>query len=368
MIKLVAELFQQVLGWERGVQFQVVAFQAVTASQIQGDTIHHACGIPVFGRERGHEEAAQHQQDVAKRVLQWRWLIIDEISMVSAKLLAEMDVKLRSVVRRIGTAKLDEQGIDRPFGGLNVLFCGDFWQLPPPDGGFLGNIPTEFIQRGRKFSPAPSVSHGQSLFWSSKDNGLQGVTELIQCERCADPWLRQVQNEMRRGHLSEDSYNFLHGKDTIVAGSWVNGKVTCGKRACEKLCKSAASGSTNTEHIAKRIRARECTECQAERASKHLVASGFNDPRFNDERFLNAPGIFPNNDVKFQANKSRAKVYAMRTNAAITHSVAKDTPTPDAINENPDLRTQKLSWLQGHDRERGDLYGMLPLILSLIHI
>ena len=46
--------------------------------------------------------ALQKQLDVAKRVLQWRWLIIDEISMVSAKLLAEIDVKLRSVVREIG--------------------------------------------------------------------------------------------------------------------------------------------------------------------------------------------------------------------------------------------------------------------------
>ena len=33
---------------------------------------------------------------MAARPDQWRWLIIDEITMVSAKLLAEVDVKLRS--------------------------------------------------------------------------------------------------------------------------------------------------------------------------------------------------------------------------------------------------------------------------------
>ena len=64
--------------------------------------------------------------DVAKRVLQWRWLIIDEISMVSAKLLAEVDPKLRSTVRQLGTQKRDEDNQDRPFGGLNILLCGDF--------------------------------------------------------------------------------------------------------------------------------------------------------------------------------------------------------------------------------------------------
>ena len=61
---------------------QVVAFQAVMAQLIGGDTIHHACGIPVFSKGADDEGAGTSQQVVAKRVLQWRWLIIDEISMV----------------------------------------------------------------------------------------------------------------------------------------------------------------------------------------------------------------------------------------------------------------------------------------------
>ena len=72
--------------------------------------------------------------EVAKRVLQLRWLIIDEISMVSAKLLATIDMKLRSVVRVLGTQKKAENSVERSFGGLNVLMCGDSWQLPSPDG------------------------------------------------------------------------------------------------------------------------------------------------------------------------------------------------------------------------------------------
>ena len=60
----------------------MVAFQAVMAQLIGGDTIHHACGIPVFAKGGEDEGAGTAQQVVAKRVLQWRWLIIDEISMV----------------------------------------------------------------------------------------------------------------------------------------------------------------------------------------------------------------------------------------------------------------------------------------------
>jgi hypothetical protein len=107
------------------------------ADLLGGDTIHHACGIPVMKKGVAGESQAQRQMDVAKRVLQFRWLVIDEISMVSAKLFAEIDVKLRSTVRQVGTQKLGGDMVDRPFGGLNVLCCGDFWQLDPPMEDFL---------------------------------------------------------------------------------------------------------------------------------------------------------------------------------------------------------------------------------------
>ena len=41
--------------------------------------------------------------------------------------------------------------------------------------------------------------------WGEADGGLQGVTELITCERCADPWLREVQAQIRNGNLSADN-------------------------------------------------------------------------------------------------------------------------------------------------------------------
>ena len=81
------------------------ALQAVMAALLGGDTIHHALGIPCFGRKKAGVET-QNNMDVAKRVLQWRWLIIDEISMVSAKLLATVDMKLRGVIRVLGAEKM----------------------------------------------------------------------------------------------------------------------------------------------------------------------------------------------------------------------------------------------------------------------
>ena len=44
---------------------------------------------------------------------------------------------------------------------------------------------------------------------------------------------------------------------------------------------------------------------------------------------------------------------------------AKDTPSTEALRERPDLPAQKLSWLQRHDRESGDLYGVLQLVKNM---
>ena len=80
VLKLVRELFTDVCGWEMGLDCQMAAHQAVMAEQLQGDTLHHACGISPFGKTVPDDaKASQRQTDVAKRVLQWRWLIIDEV-------------------------------------------------------------------------------------------------------------------------------------------------------------------------------------------------------------------------------------------------------------------------------------------------
>ena len=84
------------------------------AQLLGGDTIHHACGIPAVKRGDEKGEYVKLQYDTAKRVLQWRRLFIDEISMVSARLLAEVDQKLRSVIRDAGAQKCGEDGVARP--------------------------------------------------------------------------------------------------------------------------------------------------------------------------------------------------------------------------------------------------------------
>ena len=52
------------------------------------------------------------------------FLIIDEISTVSCQLLGKVNDRLSAISSRKGNTK-------KPFGGMHVLMCGDFHQLPP---------------------------------------------------------------------------------------------------------------------------------------------------------------------------------------------------------------------------------------------
>ena len=109
----------------------------------------HIPGINPFGGKsdpKSVRKASQKQKATAECIMQWRWLFIDEVSMVGAKLLAELDMKLRTVMSDVGTMKKGAGGVVRAFGGINVVFVSDFWQLDPPSGGSLGSIPGEYLR------------------------------------------------------------------------------------------------------------------------------------------------------------------------------------------------------------------------------
>ena len=45
LTRIRTELFEDILGWKQGDEFQVVTLQAVMANDLNGDTIHHAFGL-----------------------------------------------------------------------------------------------------------------------------------------------------------------------------------------------------------------------------------------------------------------------------------------------------------------------------------
>ena len=98
----------------------VTASTGLAACAIGGVTVHHWAGIGGgVGRPIGEIVDGARR----KRGLQWRaasTLVIDEVSMLDGDL---FDL-LEEVARRV-------RGNERPFGGLQLVVCGDFFQLPP---------------------------------------------------------------------------------------------------------------------------------------------------------------------------------------------------------------------------------------------
>ena len=59
-----------------------------------------------------------------------RWIFIDESSCAATELLGLLDAYLRRACLRHPYARRGN-GTRRPFGGINLVFAGDLWQLPP---------------------------------------------------------------------------------------------------------------------------------------------------------------------------------------------------------------------------------------------
>ena len=90
------------------------------ACQIGGTTLHAFAGI---GSGTGSIEQCIAQALRPHKAAQWRkcqCLIIDEISMIDADYFDKLDAVARAVRK-----------LKQPFGGIQLVLCGDFLQLPP---------------------------------------------------------------------------------------------------------------------------------------------------------------------------------------------------------------------------------------------
>ena len=92
------------------------------AFNIEGSTIHSALKIPVGSKFGAPTDAQRTGLQNAFRPI--RYIVIDEKSMVSLQLMGQIDQRLRS-------AAFERPDAAKYFGGMNILLCGDFYQLTP---------------------------------------------------------------------------------------------------------------------------------------------------------------------------------------------------------------------------------------------
>ena len=315
-MKLLQELFELV-GFKKGIDWGFLAFQATNAADLDGDTIHHACGFSINPASADQPMSAQ----AAKRMAYWRFVFIDEISLVPANLLAQLEQRVRQVKPSADAWKHSpDSGEQRPFGGINLVLIGDFKQLPPPQGGYLADIPHRQIvgPLDPTKAPDPMADAGKTLMWQD----IQGSVELTERERCKDEWWNEVTDELRAGKLSDKNYNYLHGLP--VEG---------------------------------------CQLSLEERASRRRVITGPDDPRLQLPKFLEVPLIVANNDSKYQVNKDRARKYARDAGAELRWAPAKDVASSEALQAQICDKDRKIKRLGS----RGPLYLHIYIYIY-IHI
>ena len=125
-----------------------------------------------------------------------RFLLIDEVFMLSAQFLAEVEQAFRRRVPDGSPFKRNHAGEAFSFGGVNITMFGDMYQLDPPDNAFpLYTVPSESLPEdaeSKAKSRNPLVSQGLHLLWGRDEWSCNGLTELTQPYRCQDPWWNSV--------------------------------------------------------------------------------------------------------------------------------------------------------------------------------
>ena len=106
---------------EHDIQPSITASTGIAATHVGGMTIHSWSGIGIRRALTDYDlDAMGANEPLVRRLTNAKVLIIDEISMLDGTVLAMVETVTRTLRRR-----------DQPFGGLQVIFVGDFFQLPP---------------------------------------------------------------------------------------------------------------------------------------------------------------------------------------------------------------------------------------------
>jgi len=197
----------------------------VAACNVGGTTLHSFSG---FGQGKGSSRemasAAQRSRYAAQRWRKCKTLVIDEISMIDARTFTAVHLAGQHI------RKAHE---DTLCGGLQLVLCGDFFQLPPVAAS--GSAAARHEGEGRFCFESPA--------WRLLDE----VHILERVFRQANPRFAQMLNSLRFGDISETDLRALQATennrfDTLQPTKLfaVNSGVDSHNK--RELCKLAAEG------------------------------------------------------------------------------------------------------------------------------
>ena len=172
---------------DHNVPLGITASTGIAATHMGGVTIHSWTGIGVKDRLTLEDiQEISEKGYIKNKVAEAKVLIIDEVSMLHHFRLDMVDRVLRHLKKS-----------NEPFGGMQIVLCGDFFQLPPVSR--MGEPEANFIYRSNSWK-----------------EGNFAVCYLHENYRQNDDPILLVLNEIRSGEVSDKSRNLL--KERLVKG------------------------------------------------------------------------------------------------------------------------------------------------------
>lgn len=164
---------------KKKIDVGITASTGIAATHLDGRTIHSWCSMGI--KEKMTDDQMNNfveNKHLWHRVRYTNTLIIDEISMLNASRLDLVDQICKAIRQDL-----------RPFGGMQIILCGDFFQLPPvAKNGEDGRFVTE------------------SDIWNEMDIEICYIEEQFRQE---DEKFKRVLNDIRGNRVSDNTYNIL---------------------------------------------------------------------------------------------------------------------------------------------------------------
>ena len=172
LLQVIIKYFQEKFGQS---SVGVTASTGKAAFPLGGFTFHSFFGIGC-GAQSAYQllQSVRANEELVHKIQNLRVLIIDEVSMLGA----EVFEKVEFICRQIRSNSC-------PFGGVHLILCGDFYQLPPVRSSYLFKSP---------------------YFVSSIDI----CVELKEIHRQSELDLISLLQDARQGHFSSSSLALLN--------------------------------------------------------------------------------------------------------------------------------------------------------------
>lgn len=181
--------------WNSEVVVAITASTGIAATHIGGVTIHSWSGIGIKEYLTDHDiELIIQKENIFKNITKAKVLIIDEISMLSANVIDMIDKVCQQVRRN-----------NRPFGGLQVILCGDFFQLPPVVR-YVPEDPSQLLlglNNGADKKRFAFASH-------ARKTAEFAICYLETQHRQSEGLFSTILDELRTGDISDQSISLLH--------------------------------------------------------------------------------------------------------------------------------------------------------------